>query len=49
MEVFVANSTGTAAFSTLVPVEGRSLLSVGERPELQSPQRKGIYATEPWD
>lgn len=49
MEVFVCNSTGTGAFSTLVPVEGRSLLSSGERPELQNPQRKGISATELWD
>lgn len=49
MEDFVGNSTGTAAFSILAPVLGRSFLSLGERPELQSPQRKGISATESRD
>lgn len=46
MGVFMDNSFGTAAFSTLVPVVGRSFLSSGERPEVKIPQRKGISATE---
>lgn len=48
MEHFVDNSTGAAAFSTLIPVVGLSFLHLGERPELQRPQRKGISATESW-
>lgn len=49
MEDFMDNSIGTASFNPLVPDVVWSFLSSGERPELQSPQRKGISATESWN